>query len=263
MEYQSLEPTITNSLGIEKPTFNNSSPSLFTSTSFLYTLFFVVIVVVAASRYAQAGLFRMEASERGIKNSNEIFKKTTLGLLGVFALWLILSTINKDLLTGNVGLDKLRATKGVSGGGGGGTTVLKPSSARDNPPIPANNDDPVGWEAIRNDSTIRAQLRNLANGGITVNKTVCINPTQKSCTTVGGLPPETISMLTQLRSTCSGEIEITGGSEAGHSSHGPGKTPVDLSVSKPGGLNDCIRSFPAGPAKNFCKKTYTKFGYIS
>jgi hypothetical protein len=79
-------------------------------------LFFVTIIAVASFKYTEAGIIRMEASERGIKNSNEIFKKTTLGLLGVFSLWLILSTINKDLLTGNVGLEKLR-TSGVGGGG--------------------------------------------------------------------------------------------------------------------------------------------------
>ena len=117
MEYKLLEPSIASSIGIQTPRFEGGTASLFTSTSFLYMLFFVAIIVVAAFKYTEAGVRRMEASERGIKYSNEIFKKTTLGLLGVFSLWLILSTINKDLLTGNVGLEKLR-TSGISAGGG-------------------------------------------------------------------------------------------------------------------------------------------------
>ncbi len=53
----------------------------------------------------------MEASESGIRKSNETFKKTTLGLLGVFALFLIIATLNSQLLTGDVGISSL----GVSG----------------------------------------------------------------------------------------------------------------------------------------------------
>ncbi len=259
--YVPLEGGLTQAITGKSLAFDtNSTPTLFTSTSFLYTLFFVVIVVVAASKYAQAGLLRMEASESGIKKSNEVFKKTTLGLLGVFSLWLILSTVNKDLLTGNVGLDALRSKSSGTFGGGGATGVIsRPSSARDNPPIPANNDDPKGWDAIKNDSTVRKQL---LDNNITVNKGVCNNPTQTSCTTVGGWPQETVTMLMQLRNTCSGGIEVTGGNEAGHSSHGPGKSPVDLSMNKPGNLNACISAFPAGPTLNYCKKTYVNFGHI-
>jgi hypothetical protein len=136
-----------------------------------------------------------------------------------------------------------------------------PTGTVSNPTIPTNNDDPAGWKAIQDDSAVRAQLKSLPNGGINVNRNVCNNPTQTSCTTVGGLPADTLSMLSSLRSTCSGVITVTGGSEAGHKSHGPGKYPVDLSINSPGGLEACIRSFSVGPSVSFCKKTYSNFGY--
>jgi hypothetical protein len=262
--YVPLESELVSSLGPKLTFSTTDTPALFTSTSFIYSFAFVIIIVTASFRYALAGVLRMQASEEGIRKSKEEFKRVTFGLLGVLGLWLILFTVNKDMLTGEVGLENLKTdpikatsnSSGITTGGNGGTTG---GSA---PVIPKNNDDPTGWKAISDDAGVRANLRNLSNGGISVNKSVCINPVQTSCTTVGGLAPETISMLSQLRSTCSGTITITGGSENGHSSHGVGKTPVDLSISSPGGLNDCIRAFPAGPAKNFCKKTYIQFGYI-
>ena len=254
--YVPLEGNFTGAVGVKAPSFSGDTPSLFTSTSFLYTLFFVIIILTASSRYLIASLWRMEGTTGSIKKSNDEFKRVTIGLLGVLSLWLILSTVNKDMLTGDVGLGAFKATPSSASTKNNTKTN---TSGMDNPKIPTNNDDPKGWDAIKNDSTIRAQLN---AQGITVNKRVCNNPTQTSCTTVGGWPAETVSMLTQLRKDCSGEIEVTGGNEAGHSSHGPGLSPVDLSMNKPGNLNDCIKAFPQGPAKSFCKKTYIKYGYI-
>lgn len=263
VSYTSLEPRITSELGIgnQSLSFNSSQPvSFFASTSFIYLLLFTAIVTAAFYRYALAGIWRMQSSSTSISKSNEIFKTVTWGLLGVFSLFLILYTFNKDLVVGDVGLSALHL--GRISNNSKPSTQTTPSTSRTNPPIPANNDDPRGWEAIRNDAAVRTQLKNLRNGGILVNKSVCINPVQTSCTTVGGLPGNTISMLSQLRNTCrGGNIRITGGSEAGHTSHGPGLTPVDLSLND-SQLESCIRGFPVAPQINFCNKTYTNFGYL-
>lgn len=259
-EYTPLEPSMLTSFGEGASFKSDTATTLFDSTSFLWTFSFVVIIVVASFRYAYAGILRIQGSEKGIKDSKEEFTRVTYGLLGVLGLWLILATINKDMLTGNVGLSDLRAK---AGGLGSGVVAARPTSGVDTPFIPTNNDDPTGWNAIKNDRAVRDDLY---TKNITVNKSVCTNPTQTSCTTVGGLPPETLSMLIQLKDTCKitrrGELVITGGSETGHKSHGPGKTPVDLSLNSPGGLEACIRGFQTGPSLDFCKKTYTNFGYI-
>jgi hypothetical protein len=123
MDYKLLEPTILEQAGIKSPSFNSSNFSLFSSTSFLYTLFFVVIIVAASFRYAYAGILRMSASESGIKESKEEFKRVTYGLLGVLSLWLILATFNRDMLTGDVGLGGLR-TSGYSGAGSHSPSIV-------------------------------------------------------------------------------------------------------------------------------------------
>jgi hypothetical protein len=267
MEYKTLEQSsFKEVLGMDSPAFNSSNASFFATSSFVYMLLFTAIVGAAFYEYVLVGIYRMEASESGIRKSNETFKRTTLGLLGVFSLFLIIFTLNKSLLTGNVSLGELKDTNKPTASQAATPAVTaaaaRPISSVSNPSIPTNNDDPTGWNAIKNDATVREQLRNLPNGGITVNKKVCNNPTQTSCTTVGGLPSETLAMLSSLRSACGGVISITGGTEAGHRSHGPGKSPVDLSINSPGGLEACIRNFPASKPLDFCKKTYSNFGYI-
>jgi len=117
--YTSLEPSFAQSLGATNPTFaTGGAVELFASTSFLYSLGIMLSVVAAGVMYARAGLWRMEASERGVRRSNEEIKRTTLGLLGVLSLFVVIYTFNPDLLTGEVGLRNLRAGGMVSGGGG-------------------------------------------------------------------------------------------------------------------------------------------------
>ncbi len=114
VEYKSLEPSTFQSLGLPAPTFSSTDASFFETSSFIYTLFFVAIIGAAFYEYILVGVYRMEASESGIRKSNETFKRTTLGLLGVFGLFLIIATLNRGLLTGDVTLSGL----GISAGSG-------------------------------------------------------------------------------------------------------------------------------------------------
>ena len=115
-EYKLLEPNLTRGLTDKGIGFNTSAtPSFFASTSFIYTLAFVVIIAAASFRYAYAGTLRINPSEANIKKSKEEFTRVTYGLLGVLGLWLVLFTVNKDMLTGDVTLANLRAE--VGGGG--------------------------------------------------------------------------------------------------------------------------------------------------
>ncbi len=124
-EYKQLEEGSLGSLVSNVPKFNGTTVSFFDSSSFIYMLLFSAIIGAAFYEYILVGVYRMEASESGIRKSNETFKRTTLGLLGVFALFLIIFTLNKGLLTGDVGLTSIRpgavgvapAGTGVSAGG--------------------------------------------------------------------------------------------------------------------------------------------------
>ena len=253
--YVNLEPGITSQLGLDSALQSSfqtgQAVSLFASTSFLWMLGIMLCIGATGFVFIRGSLWRMEASDRGITKSNEEFKRGTLGLLGVLSLWLILYTLNRGMITGNVGLEGLRSVGGTYGGGGASGAVLPPDR-------PATIDAKTGSEAIKNDPAVRAQLN---GNNISVNKPVCGDPTQTNCTTVGGLPGVTLIMLSNLRKTCGGKIEVTGGTEAGHSSHGPGKTPVDISLGDTT-LNSCIGKFSRGPEKNFCFNTYSMFGFI-
>jgi hypothetical protein len=259
MKYETLEGNSLSSVGINNtPKFDGADVSFFTTSSFIYTLFFVAILLAAFYEYILVGIYRMEASEAGIHKSNEVFKRTTLGLLGVFSLFLIIFTINKGLLTGNVGLDALKYN-----GAAGGSQTTTPVQTN---PIPQTTPNGTDNTSISGDAAIRQQL---ANVGITVNNPVCTFVTQLNCTSLGGLPSDTISMLISLKQVCPGAIQVSGGTEAGHSSHGPGKYPVDLSKGNP--LQSCIESFPysskipkrvTGADLCFPNKVFEKFGYV-
>lgn len=123
MDYRPLESGNLTSLGITSPSFTGAAPSFLATSTFVYALLFSAIVAAAFYRYALAGIYRMEASESGIRKSNETFKRVTLGLLGVFSLFLILFTVNKDLVTGNVGLSEFGRAQGSGGGLSTGNTI--------------------------------------------------------------------------------------------------------------------------------------------
>ncbi len=119
MEYKTLESKSLDALGIKAPTFgSNDTNSLLTTSTFIYSLLFTAIVLAAFYRYVIAGVYRLQASETSIRKSNEIFKQVTLGLLGVFSLFLILFTFNKGLVTGDVQLEGLKSELPTGGGGG-------------------------------------------------------------------------------------------------------------------------------------------------
>ena len=52
----------------------------------------------------------------------------------------------------------------------------------------------------------------------------------RGCTSVVGLPPSTITRLLNLKRRCECSVEITGGTELGHTTHGPVRPIVDLRV---------------------------------
>ncbi len=107
-EYKLLEPDSLSSLGIASPSFDGASVSFLSITTFLWMLAFSFIIGAAFYRLLLAGGIRMRASEADQRKSNEMIKRVTLGLFGVFSLFLLLFTVNRGLLTGDVSLEGLR-----------------------------------------------------------------------------------------------------------------------------------------------------------
>ncbi|MEK7579153.1 MAG: pilin [Patescibacteria group bacterium] len=129
-----------------------------------------------------------------------------LGLLLAFSAWLILSTINPDLvkfkLVQTIKDAKEQALRPPVGGTV--TTVGKP------------------WP---DDSKERGLLD---AGGVHVKTPTCKTDVQKGCTSVAGLSQTSISKLIQLKAKCKCEVFISGGTEYWlHKTHG-GNNTVDI-----------------------------------
>lgn len=198
------------------------TPSLSSSTSFIFMLMIIACIGAAGFVYMRGGLWRMQASVKGIEKSNEEFKRGTLGLLGVLSMYLLLYALNKGILLGDVGLDGLKAVR-VAGQARTGTAVNNTSTS------------PTSGVPVSTDGSEQQNRATLQAVGIRFNKDPCVGG-NTSCTNVGGIDPRTINMLLDLKAGCNCDIQITGGSEPGHSknsNHGPGKEAVDISLTEP------------------------------
>lgn len=254
--YTELEPNFAGPVTTLKPQFFGSSVTFFASSSFLYTLLFSAIVVSAGGMIIYGAILRLVPSASSEAKSREIFWRVLKGVVGTFSFALIFLTFNRDLLRGDIDFGILRA-----GVGSGGITT-----SQDNPDRPVAPPSPGSrttappeewWKAINESPEVRKRL---GARGITFNNNTCRNPAETACTTVGGLPEDTLAMLEQLKDYCPGELMVTGGTEAGHSAHGPGKRAVDLSR-KSAAFNACVEGFEPTRNPGFCHATYKKFGY--
>lgn len=81
------------------------------------------------------------------------------------------------------------------------------------------------------DNVTETAVREYLKGRVSVNAGPCAVNQTKNCTNVGGLPAFAIDRLVSLKSECNCDIMITGGTEGGHATHGPGKPIVDLNPS--------------------------------
>jgi hypothetical protein len=158
----------------------------------------------------------MEASETGIRKSNEEWKRASFGLLGVMLLWLIIYTVNRGLLIGDIDLTRLSSV--------GGTNINSINNTGAQNQTSTTNTNTAG----QSEQEARAYFANL---NISINNQACASGQTTNCTNVAGLPQSTLSMLQSLRSNCpSCVLVITGGTEPGHASHGVGLRPVDLRI---------------------------------
>ncbi len=253
--YTNLEPAFTEALS-SKPLSFDAAQAVSTANTFdfLFVSSITLILGAAAVMYIIAGGWRIEASERGMRKSNETFKRVTLGLIGVLSMFTVIYTINRDLLRGDVGLSRLSSiTKGV------GTAGVVPVTQ--SPATPSTN----GSEQANRDA--------LAAAGISVNKSPCTaaqlvqtnpNGPPPSCTNLADLGQSAITMLIQLKDYCPGSsITVTGGTEPGHKTHGPNKAVIDLRIgTEP--LDGCIKNpskFNKLPTPSGCNSAYSGLGF--
>jgi type IV secretory pathway VirB2 component (pilin) len=122
-------------------------------------------------------------------------------------------------------------------------------------PQPKIGDPPIGAPAA--DAAVRQKIcgNDLCIGAtpVGINKGPCTNPAQTDCTSVVGLPDSVVAELAKLGSTV-GPIILSGGTEAGHATHGPGKVAFDIRMTP--ALNTYIRSNATQSAASFVACRY-------
>lgn len=174
------------------------------------------------------------------------------GLLLVLGAYAILNTINPNILKFdfNLGTPKISTgapvVVGADGSSGSGCCTYKDGILQ-------------GYvlteQQIEEDTEIRTDLA-LNKPSISVNKGPC--PTGRTdCTNVVGLPDSALNGVKNLSKACGCSLMITGGTEGGHSDHGPGLAVMDLSPSS--ALNNYLAKTKP-EAANPVKGTQVKVG---
>ncbi len=160
-------------------------------------------------------------------SAKKIMIDAVMGLVLALGSWLLLYVINPDLIGIDENIELLTrispyakqqvqsgaAAQGGSAAGGGAT-----GSA-------------VGGGSGYDLAEETARRADLSAANIDINKRPCRNAQDSDCTSIAGLPQKSLDSLIGLRGECANcVIVVTGGSEEGHASHGPGKDVFDLRV---------------------------------
>jgi hypothetical protein len=155
-----------------------------------------------------------------------IITDSLIGIVAALAAYLVLYVINPDLTTINL---KFTAV-----------SIEEPSlTASEYVAIPGQLSDVVAKQR-------------LSAAGIGVKNNVCANVGDSNCTTLEGIPAKAINGLIAMKNSCgSCSFFVTGGTEGGHKSHGPGRPMIDVRYTQD------IRNFLAS-TKN--SKAYAQYG---
>ncbi len=129
------------------------------------------------------------------------------GLILVISSWLIINTINPKMLDFSF-LNKMPGPEIVATSTAYVGAALTP-------------------EEIADDARVRAILATPPDD-VYVYAAICSTGQTKNCVNMNGLPDNAIYGLKHLRKDCKCAITVTGGTEAGHKSHGPGSPVVDI-----------------------------------
>jgi hypothetical protein len=135
-------------------------------------------------------------------NAKTIISDSLLGIVAALAAYLIMYVINPDLTKINIGFTAVSTVAPTTALPGG---TLSDSAAR----------------------------QKLSTAGIGVNKNNCPTPQDTDCTSLDGIPSVAIDDLIKLKNACvqsdsNCSVMVTGGTEAGHVSHGVGKPMLDV-----------------------------------
>lgn len=184
---------------------------------------FILIIAIAGGlavvKIIFGGIKYMSTDAIGGKSdAKETISNAIWGLLLAISAWLILNTIDSKLTKFDLNIPKISSEVSSSGVVTAGGGVLPGYS--------------LTTEQVSENTRIRELLK---QQNVSVNNGPCINGETTGCTNVVGLPQTGIDKISNLTKACGCSIEITGGTEGGHLTHGPGLAVVDLASTD--GLN--------------------------
>lgn len=202
----------------------------------MFKLFIGIAGVLAFIMISYGGFLYMTSDAISGKSSGrEYIENAVWGLVLVIGSWVILNTINPQLLQFDLNISKpptLAQEASVETAGG--------------PIVPFK-------ELSDAEKILDAKMRvDLKSNHVTVNNGICTGGQTKGCTNLVGLPDSAYSGVKNVASSCSCDVMITGGTEGGHSSHNQGNPAMDLSLNNKA-LNDYI-------AKNIVSERPVNFG---
>lgn len=193
----------------------------------IFRLTIVFASALAVFQLIRGGFMYITSASFGTKNdAKKIIQETMLGLALVLGSWVIVATI----FAGN---DKI-----VSGGflNFDFNIPAIPAKPNENPPAGTAGAGgvrpgyPLTPQQVEQNTNILIDLEN-HNPPVTVNNDgrPCTTGGTIGCTNVVGLPSSAINGVKNLATACGCSVQITGGTEGGHSNHGFNMAAVDLS----------------------------------
>jgi len=228
-------------------------PNAFNLTIGLSVALAFIVITVGGVTYATSDALS------GKSKGRELIENALWGLLLVIGAFIILQTINPQILTFDLRIDRFNVptpgtgpggTGGTGGPGGGVTTgttcppcsyTTLPSGARilDGYVLTAAqiSQNTTLYNSLTTNTLTPAGPTDTRTNSVEVNAGPCSTGLTRGCTNLVGLPPVVITRLKALKAACSSVVascyvQVTGGAEGGHQTHGPGLAAVDISDSE-------------------------------
>lgn len=231
---------------------NNFLPNLFTFIIGLAGILSVVMITYGGFKYATTDAWQ------GKSEGKEIIKNAFIGLAITLGAWIILNTINPNLLNLELLIEPIEVT--CTGDNCSGTPSgdqnedddqeeeddedeeeeltcnpdIEPGTPTTPPELPPCEDEPLGAYLTH------AQAKELLGSNFSISSSGnCSDRTNKRCTSLDTIPKSAIDSLKRIQEKCGCRITITGGTEVGHKSHGAQLPIVDL-----GDTTQLLRAIP-------------------
>ncbi len=194
--------------------------------TYLPAMFRLSIAIAAGMAFVMitfGGITYATSDAINSKNDGKAYIENALWGLGlVIGAYVILNTINPKILNFDLSVPQPEFKKGE-------TVVIATPSTPDSGSGSKLPWYPLSAEDLKMEETLRQQLKEKSGGRVTVNAEPCKETNKTSgCTNLVGLTENAEYGVLFLQSSCKCNIRITGGTEGGHLSHGPGKAVLDL-----------------------------------